>query len=506
MAPEIEEQEDEGGGDEWMTTFADLMSLLLTFFILLLSFANMDVIKFRDAQGSLKDAFGVQFDDTIKGEQRTKAASIVDLLYKTKDSVVNLELEIRQSQGAVKSMIQARMQSNEDIYKKLQSIVRDQNLGDQVVVENTSRGVIITVNGQLFFYSGSAVLREESFPLLDSITNVVADFPYKLTIEGHTDNTQIKTSEFPSNWELSTGRAISAVKYILSSGKIDPEKLGAGGYSDTRPIAQNDTPEGRRINRRIEFVFFRDDMEIKEFEDLRQKEDPETTTPDTPSIPDTSGSTEKSTEGATDKAPTTGTGTEEKPTGADGNKTEPLGQESINNEATTSPDAGAESSALKGAPSTDRPATTSPAKTKQATPSVRSLLPSSQAPLFKQSTDETNPSPKQAEATETKGTQSRATAKAKAKATKKNILQPINILGPIGITPESLERPTGSSAESTGTTPTKLDNNTGTQSFRPKKTSRPARRRAIKKTTAPAKTTPAKPAPYVPGKFSAPTD
>jgi len=471
VAPEIEEQEDEGGGDEWMTTFADLMSLLLTFFILLLSFANMDVIKFRDAQGSLKNAFGVQFDDTIRGEQRTKAASIVDLLYKTKDSVVNLELEIRQSQGAVKSMIQARMQSNEDIYKKLQSIVRDQNLGDQVVVENTSRGVIITVNGQLFFYSGSSVLREESFPLLDSITNVVAEFPYKLTIEGHTDNTQIKTSEFPSNWELSTGRAISAVKYILSSGKIDPEKLGAGGYSDTRPIAQNDTPEGRRINRRIEFVFFRDDMEIKEFEDLQQKEDP------APSLPGTDGSADKSAEGATDIAPTSGTGTTAEATGKGGIKTEPANQD-----ATTSPASGAES--------TDKPAATAPTNTEQVkakakpSPSVRSLLPSNRAPLFKKSTGATSPT--QAEATKTKAAQSET--RAKAKATKKGILQPINILGPIGITPEAIERPTSSSAESTGTTPSKIDNKTSTQSFGPKKT------------------TPAKPAPYVPGKFSAPTD
>ncbi len=464
MAPEIEE-EDEGGGDEWMTTFADLMSLLLTFFILLLSFANMDVIKFRDAQGSLKDAFGVQFDDTVKGEQRTKAASIVDLLYKTKDSVVNLELEIRQSQGAVKSMIQARMQSNEDIYRKLQSIVRDQNLGDQVVVENTSRGIIITVNGQLFFYSGSAVLRKESFPLLDSITNVVADFPYKLTIEGHTDSTQIKTSEFPSNWELSTGRAISAVKYILSSGKIDPEKLGAGGYSDTRPIAQNDTPEGRRINRRIEFVFFRDDMEIKEFEDLQQKEDPAT------SLPGTNDSTEKGAEGATDIAPTTGTGTDGEATGTGGIKTKPSAQE-----VTSSPATGTEPGALKDAPATDKPTKAEQAKP---TPSVRSLLPSNQAPLFKKSTKATSPKPKQAEATETKATQS----KTNAKATKKGILQPINILGPIGITPESIEQPTSSS-----TPPAKLDSNTSTQSFKPRKT------------------TPAKPAPYVPGKFSAPTD
>ncbi len=442
-----------------MTTFADLMSLLLTFFILLLSFANMDVIKFRDAQGSLKDAFGVQFDDTIKGEQRTKAASIVDLLYKTKDSVINLDLKARQSQGAVKSMIQARMQSNEDIYRKLQSIVRDQNLGDQVVVENTSRGVIITVNGQLFFHSGSAVLLEKSFPLLDSITNVVENFPYKLTIEGHTDNTQIKTDKFPSNWELSTGRAISAVKYILSSGRIDPEKLGAGGYADTRPIAQNDTPEGRRINRRIEFVFFRDDMEIKEFRDFQQKETDTT-------VPDLKGAAGETTGGAPaegDEASGEAIAGARPLAGAQplaGENKDPGGAV-VKDGPTTS----ATPSTFKSAPVTTEPSVTSPAKAdpaKTARPEAK-----------------------------------------KSKTGKKSILEPINILAPIGITPRAVEKPAARTqfpALTPPPAPAKVKAGTAAP------TSVPARRKTLKKKPTPTRATPAKPTPYVPGKFSAPTD
>ncbi|VAV83935.1 Flagellar motor rotation protein MotB [hydrothermal vent metagenome] len=468
MAQEIEEEE-EGGGDEWMTTFADLMSLLLTFFILLLSFANMDVIKFRDAQGSLKDAFGVQFDDTIKGQQQTTAASIVDLLYKTKDSVINLELEARQSQGAVKSMIQARMQSNEDIYRKLQSIVRDQNLGDQVVVENTSRGVIITVNGQLFFHSGSAVLLEKSFPLLDSITKVVEEFPYKLTIEGHTDNTQIKTAKFPSNWELSAGRAISAVKYILSSGRIDPEKLGAGGYADTRPIAQNDTPEGRRINRRIEFVFFRDDMEIKEFTDFQQEEETGA------GGPDMEGAAGETTEGTPAEGELTGAAGNAPP--ATGKAGEPSGEAITGAQPATG-----ENRESKGLGETTPQPGAAAAKDDPAASAVPSTFKS--VPVI------TEPSV----TTPAEGAASKAASPEakKGKARKKSILEPINILAPIGITPEAVEKP---ATQTQAPAPTKVK----TRATAP--TSTPTRRRAVKK-----KATPAKATPYVPGKFSAPTD
>lgn len=373
-----------------MTTFADLMSLLLTFFILLLSFANMDVVKFRDAAGSFKMAFGVQFDDTIKGLQKTTAASIVELSHITKDSVIDLELEARKAQSSIQSVVQARMRANENIYKRLQAIVRDLNLGDQVVVENTSKGVVITVNGQLFFKSGSAILRKESFPLLDSITSVIEEFPYKLNVEGHTDNALIRTSKFESNWELSAGRAISAVKYILSSGKIEAEKLGASGYAETRPIAQNDTPEGRRINRRIEFVFYKDDMDIKEFTDFQREEEGE--------------------EGlnAEDKKPVPAEGPLKAP--AEGKAT--------------------------------------PLEVQKEGGKILDVAPAPKAP--------------------------------ESEAVKKGILKPINILAPIGITPESVD-----TSQPEGQPPAPVTTET-----------KPA----------PVKRAPAKAEPFMPGKFSAPTD
>jgi chemotaxis protein MotB len=450
VVQELEEPEaDEEGG--WMTTFADLMSLLLTFFILLLSFANMDVIKFKDAQGSLQEAFGVQFDDTIKGTHRTMAASIVELSHVTKDSVLDLELESRQAHSAIQSVVNARMKANENIYKRLQAIVRDLNLGDQVVVENTSKGVVITVNGQLFFHSGSSILKKESFPLLNSITNIIEEFPYKLNIEGHTDSTLIKTSEFPSNWELSAGRAISAVKYILSSGKIEAEKLGASGYAETRPIAQNDTAEGRRINRRIEFVFFREEMEIKEFTDFRPEEEEDDINAEgvegepseepqaspaegepTPLEGKTSGDATKDTTDSTGATPSDATASEEL-----GSK---QGHELENAEVKTI-------DATEATPNTEVAPAAVPSKTDDAMPTQP--VPTTKKP-------------------------------AQSEAVKKGILKPINILSPIAVAPESIEKPTTESSPPAAPTKAK-----GTPTI----------------TTPPASTEPA-----VPGKFSAPTD
>jgi len=481
VPPEIEEPEEEEEGG-WMCTFADLMSLLLTFFILLLSFANMDVIKFRDAMGSVKIAFGVQFDDTIKGLQRTTAASIVELSHKTKDSVIDLELESKQAQGAIQSLAHARMRANENIYKRLQAIVREQNLGDQVVVENTSRGVVITINGQLVFHSGSAVLREESFPLLDSIITVIEEFPYKLNIEGHTDTTQINTDKFPSNWELSAGRAIAAVRYILSSGRIDAEKLGAAGYAETRPIAQNDTPEGRQINRRVEFVFFRDDMEIKEFEEFQPEEEGEPSQTEDPEGLNAAGEEGLAAEGLPTEgplAPAEGAqvheeGTEAEPGSEGSDRAQPIpleGQEGLSAAQPQSQKRGAEGenevstepSAAMAAPATEAAPTGDGAKAEAV----------------------------EAEAARKDGPGGRAK--------KKNILKPINILAPIGITPESVETPTAEGRAPSLTTPAVKG---GTAPIR----TTPAKQNAPAKGKEAVKSPPARTAPDVPGKFSAPTD
>ncbi|MCP3677686.1 MAG: flagellar motor protein MotB, partial [Deltaproteobacteria bacterium] len=147
---------------------------------------------------------------------------------------------------------------NEEILKRIDESIRINDLENTVQTENAGRGIVVRVKGQFFFHSGSAVLKEEAYPLLDDIIGIVEEFPYNMSVEGHTDDTPINTTQFPSNWELSTARAISTLRYILESGRIETERLGASGYADTRPLTSNDTPKGRKQNRRVEFIMYKE--------------------------------------------------------------------------------------------------------------------------------------------------------------------------------------------------------------------------------------------------------
>jgi chemotaxis protein MotB len=247
-----EAEEEEGAG--WMTTFADLMSLLLTFFVLLLSFAEMDIIKFRDALGSIQNAFG--YVDADPGLSSRSPSAPIEFEHRERELLMQKPVEMSFKQKAAEHSLEAKQ--NEEILKRIQSSIRENGLEESVIVEVKGRGVVVRVKGQLFFNSGSDVLKEEAHPLLDDIVGIAEEFPYRMGVEGHTDNAPINTDRFRSNWELSTARAISALRYIMDTGRVETDRLGASGYADTRPIAENETPEGRQQNRRVEFIFFKE--------------------------------------------------------------------------------------------------------------------------------------------------------------------------------------------------------------------------------------------------------
>lgn len=225
-----------------MATFADLSMLLLTFFVLLLSFSNMDVKQFREMLGSVQDAFGVQ--KQIAGSVEAISSSPV-------------ELSMDQNDGAGFSSKpgEADEDSNAEMMEQISQYVKNQDLQDDVEVQNTPRGVIVRVKEGALYQSGSADLDEKSKKILDKISGIHGKFAESVQIEGHTDNIPMHSKKYPSNWELSTARAIAAMKYMSDEGGVDAGKIGVAGYADSKPIDTNDTPEGRARNRRIEFVF-----------------------------------------------------------------------------------------------------------------------------------------------------------------------------------------------------------------------------------------------------------
>ena len=238
------ECEEEGGG-EWMATFADLSTLLLTFFVLLLSFSNMDVVQFREMLGSVRDAFGVQ--KRIQGPVEAISSSPV-------------ELSVQQNDGAGDAPPHDKPRAldlNGAMKEQIEEYVENAEMQDDVEVELTPRGVVVRIKEGALYQSGSADLDEQSKEILDKIAEMQARFSDSMQIEGHTDNVPIKSRKYPSNWELSTARAIAALQYLKDEKNISADKLGVAGYADSKPIDTNDTQEGRDRNRRVEFVFQR---------------------------------------------------------------------------------------------------------------------------------------------------------------------------------------------------------------------------------------------------------
>lgn len=229
----------EAGAPAWMATFADLMSLLLTFFILLLSFAEMDIVKFKDALGSINSALGggsgnfqastspISFDSTPSPPAPSPAAPTVTAAIKETDTAISEELE---------------------------QLVEEFQLDEDVEIQSTKRGVVMRVRGRMFFNPGTADLKPGSQPLLKKISSLLKRFPKKVAIEGHTDNIPI-SGRYSNNWELSTARAYSALKYLQEYEEVDVKRIHIAGFGDTHPLTSNDTPEGRMKNRRVEFVF-----------------------------------------------------------------------------------------------------------------------------------------------------------------------------------------------------------------------------------------------------------
>jgi chemotaxis protein MotB len=234
MRIEVEEHK-KAGAPLWMCTFADLMSLLLTFFLLLLSMSSTELAKFRAMAGSLRDAFGAKSDLAIA------PISMSDEILPQID-----ERRGDESSPAAGEFERELTQSLERAGVEIES----------AMVQVDQNTVSLRLESDLLFPSGDAALRPEAIPVLDAVARYVKTTNYTLDIAGHTDNVPIQTSTYPSNWELSAARAGSAVRHLTERG-VDSRRLRAIGCADTEPVADNSTADGRSANRRVEFVFTR---------------------------------------------------------------------------------------------------------------------------------------------------------------------------------------------------------------------------------------------------------
>lgn len=213
-------------GQGWLTTFNDMATLLMVFFVLLFAMGSLDVRRFKNFQNALQSAMGVLHEGQhvpvgLISEEMTTGTPSIETSQTPADSNDPLE-QIQQTQGL------------EATY--------------------TPRGIQLTLNDSLLFRSGSATLTADGERLLQRVSRIIKPIGRRIRVEGHSDNIPIATARYPSNWELSTARAVNVVKYFIHPGRIDPRLLSAVGYSDVKPRASNDTTAQRAKNRRVEII------------------------------------------------------------------------------------------------------------------------------------------------------------------------------------------------------------------------------------------------------------
>lgn len=244
---EEEEEPVEEGAPAWMATFSDMCTLLLTFFVLLLSFANMDVQHFKTALGSVKEAFGVQFK--YHGDFEARATTPVELSAEQSSPYI--------SKGDASSLFSATRSRDDAEAQRLREYLKKHKLNKHIEVVAGDGVVILRVTDFALFETGSDQLTRQADEVLRVVAELFGKTPAALAIEGHTDSVPISTGRFPSNWELSTARAAAVLRHLIHHYRLEAARLSLAGYAETHPVGENGTAEGRRQNRRVEFVFRR---------------------------------------------------------------------------------------------------------------------------------------------------------------------------------------------------------------------------------------------------------
>ena len=238
------EDHEEHMDESWLVPYADILTLLLALFIVLFASADANKTKFNALAQSLSSAFSGS--PSVFDNNRTIVPE-VDV-----SSPDQSKAEVGKEQAHLKETVQLL-----EVKKVLDQYIQKNNLVGDLNTVLTDDGLMIRIKDSALFTSGSADLRPDSQRFGAEIATMLSTLSQQIVISGHTDNEPINTREFPSNWELSSKRSINFMKFLLSQGKLQPERFSAIGYGEYRPMASNNTPEGHSKNRRVEVLIMR---------------------------------------------------------------------------------------------------------------------------------------------------------------------------------------------------------------------------------------------------------
>jgi len=268
MSDDAPQQEVKSGAPAWVMTFADLMSLLLTFFILLLSFAEIDATKFRKISGSLKMAFGVQrtnvFDEPPAGSsmimQNHSAGSGASRspMSTSSRNVALLDPQLQAIKKKQEKENRAAIQNREKLLKanvkKIWAKLSQEIKEGKIEITHKDGNLIIRVAEDATFPDGRAKLNSSFTPLLEKLSEILAEVKGDITVAGHTDDKKIKNSRYKNSWELSSARAMAFANGLMAKGGVSESRIVISAFGATRPMVRNNSAINRKKNRRVEVI------------------------------------------------------------------------------------------------------------------------------------------------------------------------------------------------------------------------------------------------------------
>ncbi len=218
----------------WMLTYSDLVTQILVFFVILFSISTIDVQRFRLLLSAFRGSLGVLERGRTFDQSALVASPPLQVL-------------------PLYSYTSAREQLQQ-VYRELAQMLETAGLQERVELIPEERGLVVRFSDRVLFDLGRVDLRPEAREVLDAVAAVLKGLPNPIRVEGHTDNLPIRTERFPSNWELSVGRATAVVRYFIERHGMDPRRLSAAGYGEYRPLVPNTSEANRQRNRRVDVV------------------------------------------------------------------------------------------------------------------------------------------------------------------------------------------------------------------------------------------------------------
>ncbi len=226
--------------ERWLVSYADFITLLFAFFVVMYAISSVNESKYSVLSDSLVNAFKSKPTQTLLVAEKNLSSAIIELPVKSKATTAN--------PSSVKKLNRQKNMKRmaKDIMQALESLVQD----GQVRVTQSVHGITVEINASVLFLPAQARLAESSRETLRAVAEVVKGHEHEMHVEGHTDNLPISTYQYPSNWELSTARASSVIRLFINNG-VDARRLTAIGYGENRPVALNNTSDDRARNRRV---------------------------------------------------------------------------------------------------------------------------------------------------------------------------------------------------------------------------------------------------------------